>query len=647
MWFLALLRQAFAAIDGVVAWLIENTYKLVLSIADVQIFDNQVISDLGQRIYALIGIIMLFKLAFSLITYILNPDDFSDKSKGFSKLITNVMIVLALLVSTPFVFEKAFELQKLLMANSTIERIIFGTKMDDESITKSEMGRFISYSVFTAFLSPNETYVGDKCNDVYSIDSVIDDCSSELNKGSKFTDTARTNFKYAIDTTDTSLLLNSDIVGAYDGDTFLFNYMYGISTICGLFASYVLVLFCFDIATRTVKLGFLQIIAPIPIISYVDPKSSKDGMFKKWLKSCMMTYVDLFMRLIVLFFGVYVISLVLQGNMTKISDPTQTVSFTNAPLTKVFIILGTLLFVKRLPKLIEEITGIKLDGFEFDIRKRLGGVPFLGKPLVSAGGFLGRTGSALGGFYAGKALGLAGKGAGAIGSGIDSLTGNRISKAYGDVKNWSNASSSDFRNRFPKLSSELSGISGDAQKTFYGMTGGMFGGSKKADAMDDKIKKLDTYSKFKDTLKSQANYDTTDIMKEPWLSSIAGANTDIYNAAGKGVKGLKQYYEDLQNAGASYEDISAARNAWEKAQEFAITNGNPEIDAIKAEAARFVRANRDVFNSSEYSANDKASYDEINKGYVASKNESINVKSGEEYQRAQAQKAAMPPKQSK
>ena len=95
-------------------------------------------------------------------------------------------------------------------------------------------------------------------------------------------------------------------------------YKYIFSTVVGVVVILLLITFCMDIAVRSIKLAFLQLVAPIPIISYVDPKSGKDGMFKKWYEMCFKTYISLFIRLIALYFAVYIISRVADMKMVDI-----------------------------------------------------------------------------------------------------------------------------------------------------------------------------------------------------------------------------------------------------------------------------------------------------------------------------------------
>ena len=52
-----------------------------------------------------------------------------------------------------------------------------------------------------------------------------------------------------------------------------------------------------EIAIRTFKLIILQMMAPIPVMTYIDPKSSKDGAFSSWLKTFVSTYIDIFIKL--------------------------------------------------------------------------------------------------------------------------------------------------------------------------------------------------------------------------------------------------------------------------------------------------------------------------------------------------------------
>ena len=63
----------------------------------------------------------------------------------------------------------------------------------------------------------------------------------------------------------------------------------------------ILIGFAIDVSIRAFKLLLLQMIAPVPVMSYIDPKSSKDGAFASWLKSLSSTFIEIFLKLGVIY----------------------------------------------------------------------------------------------------------------------------------------------------------------------------------------------------------------------------------------------------------------------------------------------------------------------------------------------------------
>ena len=173
---------------------------------------------------------------------------------------------------------------------------------------------------------------------------------------------------------------------------FLIDYKAPLSTVVAVVVILLLVTFCMDVAVRSIKLSFLQLVYPIPVISFIDPKSGKDGLFKKWYEMCFKTYISLFVRLIALYFGIYIISRV--TGMTDIVNGSRVDDF----WVKIFIIIGVLMFIKQLPKILEGL-GIKLDGdgkFRLNPFKKLEDEAVGGKRIVGAGKGLAATALAAG-----------------------------------------------------------------------------------------------------------------------------------------------------------------------------------------------------------------------------------------------------------
>lgn len=370
-WFLGIIRGLFAAIDKVVIWLIESLYDLIFQISSVQVFDNASLAAFANRITVILSIFMIFKLSLSFLNYIVNPDAMTDKSKGFSKLIQNIAVALVLLVSYQFLFDKAMELQQKIVDNNTVPKLIIGSV--GKNVKNSST---ISFPLFSAFVVPNNYILYSTSTDPnltgcrsYSryIEGSKPSATCNLTKAG-YTDDVATNdstvgtdansqMDYIVEHQDTNALLDF-LLRIKKGDIFAFDYKFIISTICGAFAALVLLSFCMDVAVRIIKLYFLRLIAPIPIISYIDPIKG-EGIFKKWLSNVGKTYADLFIRLIAIFFAIFIIQQV-SVNMGNLKDfngnPIEN------PLVILFIIIGALMFAKQFPKLIQDITGISLDG---------------------------------------------------------------------------------------------------------------------------------------------------------------------------------------------------------------------------------------------------------------------------------------------
>src|SRR5574344_955492 len=102
------LRWIFFAIDSIVYQAIEQIYNLFIMLSQTTFFSTQNLESFSGRIYVLISIIMAFRLAFSFINYIVNPDQITDKQKGGGKLITSIVVAIALLASVPLIFSEAY-----------------------------------------------------------------------------------------------------------------------------------------------------------------------------------------------------------------------------------------------------------------------------------------------------------------------------------------------------------------------------------------------------------------------------------------------------------------------------------------------------------------------------------------------------------
>ena len=450
-WLLKIFKSFFFSLDNTLFNFIGTLYDLLMAISRTTILTQGDIAELVGRVQLLLGIFMLFKLSFSFITYIINPDDFSDKSKGFGKLMQNAVISLLMLVLVPYVFQMAYNLQTKILEENVLARLILGTENENEKEKEKESylasaGQEMAFYTMLPFFKPNYSIDGlEECLYMYdenhkfsteceealkSIANAKDDKDND--KSSDFEETDVYNYKYGVENKSLGLTFRmSPAIAIYNNagnEQFIFNYQWPISTVVAVVVCLILVTFCIDVGVRSVKLAFLQLIYPIPVISFMDPKSGKDGMFKKWYQMCISTFLSLFIRLLALYFGIYIIS--------KVGDMGLYDVITGSQITNgwvfIFILIGVLMFVKQLPKILENL-GIKLDGdgkFSLNPLKKIEDGMFGGKMVskVAKGAAIGASGAAL----VGGASLLTGKGVRGTGAAVkNALTGGFKGNKFG------------------------------------------------------------------------------------------------------------------------------------------------------------------------------------------------------------------------
>ena len=388
---LSMLRYICGLVDSVIYTLISKLYDLFIDTASLILYSQDAMDAIGKRIGLILGIVMLFRLAISLMSYLISPDTISDKSKGGSKIVTNIIISLILLVTINPIFEQAYKVQIKLVQSRFVEKIFFGAQANIPEVD-------IAYSLYSSFLTPDPQ----ECKDLFDpYVGVSETCSNQIRSitNHKISEAFKTDImeKHNL----TGVLNNYDVINYRLNGYYFFDYFMIVSTLAGAIVALMLITFCMDLATRAVKLLFLQIIAPIPIIANVDPSKGSD-IFKKWIKECITTYVSLFVRLILINFAVFMMTLI----QTEFHD----IFSQGGALLKVLIIIGCLMFAKQAPKLIENITGIKSDGFTLNPIKKFQEQALFGKQITGLAKGLGK----------GATAGAIGIGSGAIGAGIAS-----------------------------------------------------------------------------------------------------------------------------------------------------------------------------------------------------------------------------------
>lgn len=433
-WWMNILRTVFSTIDTVVYTLISYIYQVLFAIANSTIISPALIRELYGRVQLILGVVMIFKLATSILQVIINPDLLNDPKKGTGKIISKILIMLVLFVSiiplniqgnlkkgsyneyinnNGILFGTLYSLQKRILSNNTLERIVFGSSEmsnGETSIDSEESGSRMAAYVLRGFVRPNlkqnKKNLKNKNNYICSPDDKITNDSKTLintvttvgggllgakvgsaagaavgsvvpglgtaigaaagvviggatgfaiNAVKEFVTGEKIGAVYTIYSSTSASATNIlEFINIQCDDGYAFSYLPIISSICGIILLISLIGSCISIAIRSIKLAVLRLIAPIPIISYIDPKSSENGMFANWVKILSSTYLDLFMRLIVIYFVIYIVTAIVDGNLD--------LGFENGAggiIATIFVIVGLFKFLDEAPKFIGEALGIK------------------------------------------------------------------------------------------------------------------------------------------------------------------------------------------------------------------------------------------------------------------------------------------------
>lgn len=338
-----LLCDISRALDGLVYGLISTFYQVFNAVSKVSLYgsSNEKINELTDRIYVILGVAMLFVLAYNIILLIMNPDNANKGEKTVQGLLKNFVISIVLLTLLPTVFDYMTKLQNDIIDSHVIENIILGNSNASEYDNKGDDIATMIYSTFYHPIDSNDNPVSyDECEDS-SKSTICSDYRTAYNNG-------KVNVK--------KFIHDEKLADALNAAKPTMELMYFISTAAGIVAVLMFISYALDIGIRIAKLVFLQIIAPIPVILRVTKPSG--GIFDKWVKKLIETYMTLFLRLITIYFSMYMIQFISNGfEAGGIFANAGSMSGIVKLFARLVVIIGILLFAKEAPKLLEELAG--------------------------------------------------------------------------------------------------------------------------------------------------------------------------------------------------------------------------------------------------------------------------------------------------
>lgn len=424
-------------IDRPAYWLLGMMYKIFFNVSTAELFTNATIKNFYSRVQLIIGVFMVFKLAVTILQGIVNPDKFTDKKSGMSSVISRiifslVMLVLLVPINIPnakteyeiqlnnngLLFGTLYSLQNRLLSNNTLGRLILGTTDDattssnnDSTLTGAdkqaakleESANIFTSTILKGFLRINlvpEEYRKDpgegKAEETLNENRMCQDINEDALAIYKRLDADPGQLLDLINVSCNAdknsswfgeYIYNKAIAGVKrltGKDRYVFAYIPILPGIVAFVFVFILLGFTVDIAVRAVKLAVLRLIAPIPIISYIDPQQAQKGAFASWVKTLTSTYLDLFIRLAVVYFVIFLIQDMIVNGIV-INNGTGMIGI----LSAIFIWIGLFFFARQAPKFIRDVLGLQGHMGNIGLSAILGGTA-----MLAGGG--GLKGAALG-----------------------------------------------------------------------------------------------------------------------------------------------------------------------------------------------------------------------------------------------------------
>lgn len=325
---------------------IAYVYKYFLMILDGSMFNEALTDAILKNVYMFIGVIVFFRLMMLVVKYLINPDLVGDAKVGVNALVQRVIIGICGIIFTPTIFSIAMRLQSAILEDQIIQKLIIPNDiMEAVGNSIDDGGKYIGTYVLAGFVSPTAD----------ATSSIKNEYKKALNKGDL-----------------SSIDINKGGYLGYFSD-YQYEYFILISTFILAYVLWQILKYTLDLATRAFRMLLYQIMAPIAMVEYMI-NGSEDGVFKSWKTATLSTYCMIFVRVMAIWFVVFV-TMLMSGKF----GTTYTAGSLLAKddyLLRAIIIIALLGFMMDLPKLVGQLFGLDLEqeGNAGGILKQVGGM---------------------------------------------------------------------------------------------------------------------------------------------------------------------------------------------------------------------------------------------------------------------------------
>lgn len=419
-------RTLCYSLDTIIYKLIINAYDMFYILCNGRLLDDNLLGQIATRVGLILGIIMFLNVSFSVIQMVLDPDKLNDKDIGAAAIIKKVIFTIIMLGVSSSVFSTLYMVQIYVIDSNIISKVLLPYTVENKSKNGQngldKFGNVLSMELLTSFYSIENI---DTKND-QNAQNTIATCESTLTAlQNQIYNDSRFDLGYNCLNETVTVTLNNTTQ-----ETFVIFFNHITSIIVGAVVLYLVLMYCFKVGVRMIQLAFLEIISPMAIISYVSPK--KDNMFSKWIKIYVATYIDVFIRMAIINFVVFLLAAMFSSEglegYTFWSSMGVTPGVANNSTViflKVIIIIALLTFAHKAPDLLKELLPASASKLGFGasmkdlvgLNKGVGAVTgaagglFGGAVMgAAAGGPIGFITGGIGGIFKGGAKGFSGKG---------------------------------------------------------------------------------------------------------------------------------------------------------------------------------------------------------------------------------------------
>lgn len=552
---------------GSIFKLVNSAYRIFLALAEADIFKNAEFDIITKNMYEILSIVMLFALAYGILVKIVDPENSKSGVDG-KKILQKLVMAIVLLALIPSIFSFMFGLQEAILESNVLNSIFTGSSnVGAQNIQNA--GNVMAVNSFKPFFTPN-----------VNIDVNPEDARGSIRNHTEYGITLGNNGSYGCKK-DQCTLADVDTFAEKTGDFGFYqafaaninegevDFQWLIALVVGGFLVYAMISFCFDMALRVCKLAFFEIIAPIAIFCNVIPKM--EDVFKKWLSNTTKTFISVFTRIIVMNFGVYLISIIVKNVDLGLDNPGNW--FLNL-IAKCFLILGIVMFMRQAPKLLSDLFGFGDGDMKLGIRDKL---------------------KSSGAFAAGAA----------IGAGTTGLVRNAVN-AYQQVKK---------APKDKKFSAAVRGFGSAAAGAASGLTKGLWYAKDAGSGKDMKNAASQAANKTVENRMKRDNYTAAHSRGKGWLDdrvqNIIGhaEDTGVKVAGWAGYKNIAQ----LKAENAAMNEITSSKDEFDSAVDAyiakAIQKGDTTIELGKLNGMKDVnlgeiRATMEALNSARIEGKD-------------------------------------------